>query len=117
MKSSCMAVLFSIQMDRNFFILTGLAKSHQKSPGTVECYLTYDFYAWWRTAHQTILNKFFQNIRNKTTSNFQSMEYLSCHSNQGAYATAIFVKPNAMNFSTKFQLHSTGVDFLIFFAN
>ena len=33
------------------------------------------------------------------------METLSCHSNQNAYAIAIFVEPNAMNISAKFQLH------------
>ena len=44
----------------------------------------------------------------------KSMETLSCHSNQIAYATASFVEPNAMNFSAKFQLHPPGVDLLIY---
>ena len=40
-------------------------------------------------------------------SHYKSMETLSCHSNQSAYATAIenniFVEANAMNISAKFQ--------------
>ena len=76
--------------------------------------------------------KFSPNIHNKTAiktsfhfSHYKSMETLSCHSNQSAYATAIknnsFVEANAMNISAKFQLHPPysfwGVDFLICFAN
>ena len=38
---------------------------------------------------------------------------LSCQSIQSAYATAIFVEPNAMNISVKFQLHPPGVDILL----
>ena len=72
-------------------------------------------YAWWRTTHQTILKKFCPNIHNKTAikanfhfSHYNSMETLSCHSNQSVYATAIknniLVEANAMNISAKFQL-------------
>ena len=62
--------------------------------------------------------KICQNIRHKTAikaslhfSHYTSMETLSCHSNQSAYATAIFVEPNAMNISAKFKL-----DVLILFC-
>ena len=59
---------------------------------------------------------FCQNICNKTAikanfhfSHYKSMETLSGHSNQSAYATAIknnrFVEANAMNISAKSQLY------------
>ena len=88
----------------------------------------YHFYAWWRTTQRKILKTFCQNIHNKTAikvifhfSHYKSMETLSCHSNQSAYATAIknnsFVDDNPMNISAKFQLYRPyifwGVDFLI----
>ena len=42
-------------------------------------------------------------------SHYKSMETLSCHSNQSAWASAIknniFVEANVMNMSAKFQLH------------
>ena len=42
-------------------------------------------------------------------SHCKTMETLSCHSNQNAYATAIkddnFVEANVINMSAKFQLH------------
>ena len=42
-------------------------------------------------------------------SHYESMETLSCHSNQSAWALAIkiniFVEANVMNMSAKFQLH------------
>ena len=55
-------------------------------------------------------------------SHYKSMETLSCHSNQSAWASAIkndiFVEANVMNMSTKFQLHTPYdfwvEDFLIF---
>ena len=63
-----------------------------------------------------LLNKKFKNTYNTTSIkanfhfyNYKSMETLSCHSKQSAYATAIknniFVEANAMNISAKFQLY------------
>ena len=55
-------------------------------------------------------------------SHYKSLETLSCHSNQSAWASAIknnsFVEANVMNMSAKFQLHPPydfwGEDFWIF---
>ena len=52
--------------------------------------------AWWRTTQQTILKQLCQNTCNKTAikanfhfSHYKSMQILSCHSNQNAFAQAI----------------------------
>ena len=74
--------------------------------------------------------KLFQNICSNTEinadlhfSHYKSMETLSCHNNQSAWATAIksnlFVEAIVRNNSAKFQLYLPnsfwGVDFWIFF--
>ena len=89
------------------------------------------WYAWWRTTQQTFVQNFCQNICNEIAINLnfhfshcKSMETLSCHSNQSAWATAIknniFVEAIVRNNSAKFQLYPPnsfwGVDFLYIFS-
>ena len=88
------------------------------------------WYACWRTTQQTFLQNFCQNICNEIAINLsfhfshcKSMETLSCHSNQSAWATAIknniSVEAIVRNSPAKFQLYPPhsfwAVDFWIFF--
>ena len=74
--------------------------------------------------NKQFIKKLCQNICNKTAiktnfhfSRYQSMEILSCHSNQSVYATAInnnnFVEDNTVNISAKFQPHISSGELIV----